>query len=132
MLFKLWLFINTNKLKCWTQSSKWMQQEKAAYITHLEPVISCSAFQEGPVKIIPIVCNINTRLHLSHVGKPLFKKLNLQATTSHTQRKGCATVQLNRELSLPHFSHLSLWNSLHIRVLVYILNPLYLPPRTED
>jgi hypothetical protein len=27
---------------------------------------------------------------------------------------------------------LSLWNSLHIRVLVYILNPLYLPPRTED
>lgn len=46
-------------------------------------MIGCSAFQEWPVKKITIVRDINTRLHLSHMGKPLSKKLYLQEQLDH-------------------------------------------------
>lgn len=67
-----------------------MLQEQAAYISHPEPMISCSAFQKWPVKIIAIVGNINTRFQLSHVGKPLSKKFNLQEAPNYIPRIACA------------------------------------------
>lgn len=49
-----------------------------SYITHLQPMIRSSSFKKGPVKKVPVVCDINTRFQLLHVGKPLTNKLFLQ------------------------------------------------------
>lgn len=41
-------------------------------------MMSCSAFQERPVKKVTIIGDINTRFHLLHMDKPMSKKLYLQ------------------------------------------------------
>lgn len=41
---------------------------KPHFLLHVHAILGCSSLNEGPVKEVPIVCDIHAWLHLDHIN----------------------------------------------------------------